>query len=409
LKKNRTGAALVAMAAALLPGAAHGQAQQTPIPEMPSVAPQIEFDGTGIGTLEYHSPRIGLAGGQRSSNSRINLSDSALLVGIAERLARKGGIGSFVVGLTSTESNRSPSGTDAFLHQLYLNVQTAKIEGTIGRTDIGTRLVDFPTLRGDDLNEFVNVLDPFSDGNNVQEHRYSNQAAVILHPSLRSSVNFHAQNLITSTASSVGQGGINSYGVAYQYQELTALENLKKVPLWGGGFERRSLGNGEGGASNVLYGGLVYNIAPDPIDRIDVRLQDYYAFGNDTRAFGSATDTFRADGNTIAVSLRYLHSPFGVPGYQVSLTAGYKTYDKVRNGDTFGLALTGVKRLGSGFDVVVQYQYQNRQAAYANAYSGVRDEHSIQVGFVFNFNNTFNKHLGPRRSLLNLQHQYVPD
>lgn len=409
MKKNRTGAALVAMAAALLPGAAHGQAQQTPIPEMPSISPQIEFDGTGIGTLEYHSPRIGLAGGQRSSNSRINLSDSALLVGIAERLARKGGIGSFVVGLTSTESNRSPSGTDAFLHQLYLNVQTAKIEGTIGRTDIGTRLVDFPTLRGDDLNEFVNVLDPFSDGNNVQEHRYSNQAAVVLHPSLRSSVNFHAQNLITSTASSVGQGGINSYGIAYQYQELAALENLKKVPLWGGGFERRSLGNGEGGASNVLYGGLVYNIAPDPIDRIDVRLQDYYAFGNDTRAFGSVTDTFRADGNTIAVGLRYLHSPFGVPGYQVSLTAGYKTYDKVRSGDTFGVALTGVKRLGSGFDVVVQYQYQNRQSAYANAYNGVKDEHSIQVGFIFNFNNTFNKHLGPRRSLLNLQHQYVPD
>ena len=409
MKKKRTGVALAALAAALLPGAAHGQAQQTPIPEQPSVAPQIEFDGTGIGTLEYHSPRIGLAGGQRSSNSRINLSDSALLVGIAERLARKGGIGSFVVGLTSTESNRSPSGTDAFLHQLYLNVQTARIEGTIGRTDAGTRLVDFPTLRGDDLNEFVNVLDPFSDGSNVQEHRYSNQATVVLHPGLRSSINFHAQNLITSTPNSVGQAGINSYGVAYQYQELAALETLKKVPLWGGGFERRSLGNGEGGASNVVYGGLVYNIAPDPIDRIDVRLQDYYAFGNDTRAFGGATDTFRADGNTIAMSLRYLHSPFGVPGYQVSLTAGYKTYDKVRHGNTFGMALTGVKRLGSGFDVVVQYQYQNRQSAYAAAYNGVKDEHSIQVGFVFNFNNTFNKHLGPRRSLLNLQHQYVPD
>lgn len=399
----------MAMAAALLPGAAHGQAQQTPIPEQPSIAPQIEFDGTGIGTLEFHSPRIVLPSGGLSSNSRINLSDSALLVGIAERLARKGGIGSFVVGLTSTESTHSPSGTDAFLHQLYLNVQTAKIEGTIGRTDIGTRLVDFPTLRGDDLNEFVNVLDPFSDGNNVQEHRYSNQATVVLHPSLRSSVNFHAQNLITSTPGSVGQAGINSYGVAYQYQELAALETLKKVPLWGGGFERRSLGNSEGGASNVLYGGLVYNIAPDPIDRIDVRVQDYYAFGNDTRTFGSVTDTFRADGNTIAVSLRYLHSPFGVPGYQVSLTAGYKTYDKVKNGNTFGMALTGVKRLGSGFDLVLQYQYQNRQSAYAAAYSGVKDEHSIQVGFVFNFNNTFNKHLGPRRSLLNLQHQYVPD
>jgi hypothetical protein len=409
LKTNRAGVALLALSAALLPIAAHGQAQQTPIPEQPSVAPQIELDGTGIGTLQYSTPRITLFNGTRSSSSRINLSDSALLLGVSERLAAKGGIGSFVVGVTSTESNRAPSGTDAFLHQLYVNYQTNRLEGTIGRTDTGTRLIDFPTIRGDDLNEFVNVLDPFSDGNNVQEHRYTNQATVMLHPSLRSSVNFHAQNLITSTSSTVGQGGINSYGIAYQYQELTALENLKKVPLWGGGFERRSLGNGEGGASNVVYGGIVYNIAPDPVDRIDLRVQDYYAFGNDTRAFNTVTDTFRADGNTIAVSLRYLHSPFGVPGYQVSLTAGYKTYDKVRASNTFGLALTGVKRLGSGFDLVLQYQYQNRQSAYASAYSGVKDEHSIQIGFTFNFNNTFNKHLGPRRSLLNLRHQYLPD
>ncbi len=151
-----------------------------------------------------------LPGGARSSTSRINVSDSALLLGISERLARKGGIGSFVVGLTSTESNRAPSGTDAFLHQLYLNYQTNKLEAYIGRTDTGTRLVDFPTVRGDDLNEFVNVLDPFSNGNNIQEHRYTNQATVVLHGSLRSSLNFHAQNLITSTPSSVGQGGINS-------------------------------------------------------------------------------------------------------------------------------------------------------------------------------------------------------
>ena len=399
----------VSLAALLMPCMARGQAQQSPIPEEPSVAPQIELDGTGIGTLELHSPRITLPGGGRASTSRINVSDSALLLGISDRLARRGGIGSFVIGATTTESNRSPSGTDLFLHQLYLDYQTRALEGYIGRTDTGTRLLDFPTLRGDDLNEFVNILNPFSDGANIEEHRYANQAAVVLNSGIRSSFNFHVQNLITSTPSTLGQGGINSYGINYQYQELAAMQALKKVPHWGFGYERRSLGQGEGGASNVLYGGLVYNIAPDPVDRVDLRLQDYYAFGNDTRAFTGVTDTFRADANTIAMSLRYLHSPFGVPGYQVSLTAGYKTYNKVNNGDTLGLTLTGAKRLGSGFDLVLQYQYQHRSANYAAVYSGVRDEHSIQLGFVFNFNNTFNKHLGPRRSLLNLQHQYIPD
>ena len=409
MKKTSNGTILAALGAALLPGIAHGQAQQTPVPESPSVAPQIELAGTGIGTLEFHLPRFVLPSGARSSTNRINVSDSALLVGISERLFRKGGIGSFVIGATSTESEKAPSGTDFFVHQLYVNYQARKLEGTIGRTDTSTRLIDFPTIRGDELNEFVNVLNPFSNGGNIEEHRYSNQAAVTLNSNLRSFVNLHAQNLITSTPNSTGQAGLNSFGINYQYQELTDLQALKKIPLWGVGYERQAIGRAEGGANNLFYGGIVYNIAPDPIDRVDLRLQEIYAIGNDTRTISNVNDTFRASSNTIAASLRWLHSPFGVPGYQVSLTAGYRSYDRVRNANTFALALTGVKRLGSGFDLVAQYIYQHRDTAYAAAYSGVKDDHAIQVGFVFNFNNTFNKHLGPRRSLLNMQHQYVPD
>jgi hypothetical protein len=400
--------ALLALCGVLLPTIASGQAQQTPIPEEPSVAPQIELDGTGIGTLEYHSPRVILPNGVRSSSTRINVSDSALLLGVSERLFHSG-VGSFVLGATTTESDKAPSGTDLFLHQLYVDYQTRALETYLGRTDVGTRLIDFPTVRGDDLNEFVNVLNPFSNGNNVQEHRYSNQAAVVFNSKLRYFLNLHAQNLITSTPDTTGQSGINSYGLSFQYQALAAEQALTKVPLWGLGYERQTLGKGDGGANNLFYGGFIYNINPDPVDRVDLRVQDIYTFGNDTSAFASVTDTFRAPSNAVAASLRWLHSRFGTPGYQVSLTAGYRSYNHIADADTFALALTGVKRLGSGFDLVLEYTYQHRQPAYAAVYGDARDEHSIQVGFVFNFNNTFNKHLGPRRSLLNLQHQYIPD
>jgi hypothetical protein len=409
LKRNRNGIGLLIIAAALLPGSAQGQAQQTPIPESPSIAPQIELDGTGIATLEGRFPRFTLPSGIRSSTTRINVSDSALLLGVSEQLFRKGGIGSFVVGTTTTESDRAPSGTDFFVHQLYLDYQTSAVEGYIGRTDTGTRLIDFPTIRGDDLNEFVNVLNPFSNGSNVEEHRYSNQAAIVFNQRLRYFVNLHAQNLITSTPGSAGQGGINSYGVNFQYQGPPTLQAIQKVPLWGVGYERQSIGTGDGGAANLLYGGIVYNVNADPVDLVDLRVQDIYAFSNGLNSFNNVTDTFRAAGNSAAISIRYLHSPFGEPGYQVALTAGYKSYSNVSNADTFAVALTGVKRLGSGFDLVAQYTYQHRDAAYAAVYSGVKDEHSVQVGFVFNFNHTFNQHLGPRRSLLNLQHQYVPE
>jgi hypothetical protein len=394
---------------ALLPGIALGQAQQTPVPEKPSVAPQIELDGTGIATLEGHFPRFTLPNGVRSSTSRINVSDSALLLGVSQSLFHNGGIGSFVIGATSTEGASAPSGTNFFLHQLYLDYQAKKAEGYIGRTDTATRLVDFPTIRGDDLNEFVNVLNPFSNGDNVEEHRYSDQAALILNRKLRYFVNLHAQHLITGTPNTIGQGGLNSYGVSFQYQGAPTLEAIQKIPLWGLGYERRSVASGNGGPSDVAYGGIVYNINPDPTDRVDVRLQDIYTFSNSLTGFADVTDTFRAGSNSIAAAVRYLHSPFGVPGYQVSLTAGYKSFNRVSNAGTVALALTGVKRLGDGFDLVLQYEYQHRAPVYAAVFSGVKDEHSIQIGFVFNFNNTFNQHLGPRRSLLNLQHQYLPE
>ncbi len=399
----------LALAISTLPTFAHGQAQRTPVPEKPSVAPQIEVDGTGIATLEGQSPRITLSSGNRSSASRINVSDSAILLGASERLFRKGGIGSFVIGTTSTETDATPSGTGMFLHQMFVNYQTRSSEATLGRTDVATRLIDFPTIRGDDLNEFVNMLNPFSNGDNVEEHRYSDQASFTLTRNLRHFLNFHAQHLVTSTARTIGQGGLNSFGVSYQYQTIPALEVLTKIPLWGVGFERQDIGQGFGGAANLVYGGVVYNIQPDPVDRIDLRVQDIYSFGNDTSAFASVADTFRAANNTVAASLRWLHSPFGTPGHQVALTIGYKNYNKVSNANTLGLALTGVKRLGDGFDLVAQYSYHHRQPAYAATFSNVRNEHSVQVGFVFNFTNTFNQHLGPRRSLLNLQHQYVPD
>jgi hypothetical protein len=409
LKLKRKVFPFIALAVGLTPSLASGQAQQTPIPEEASVAPQIELDGTGIATLESHSPRTVLPSGGRSAGSRINVSDSALLLGASERLYRNGGIGSFVLGATTTESDADPNGTDFFLHQLYLDYQARSFESYLGRTDVGTRLIDFPVLRGDDLNEFTNVQNPYSDGDITEEHRYSNQAAVVFNRKLRYFANVHAQNLIESAPDVTNNGGINSYGVNFQYQTIPALEAMERVPLWGFGYEHQTIGRNLGGANDVLYGGLVYNLAPDPVNRIDLRLQDIYVNGNDASAFANVADTSRAPSNAVAASLRWLHSPFGTPGYQVSLTAGYKTFKSVSDADTYGFALTGVKRLGDGFDLALQFQYQHRQPAYAALHGDARNETSVQLGFVFNFNNTFNPHLGTRRSLMNLKHQYIPD
>lgn len=389
---------------------AFGQAQQVPIPEQPSVAPQIEIAGTGVGTLDLGRSRNALPDGGRASGSQINISDSALVVGAAERLY-KGGIGSLNVGGLALDQTNVGRGTQLFLHQAYVDYQTQSLEAYLGRTDNPTaQIVTFPTLRGDDLITFTNLLDPFSSGENVEEHRYSNVGSVTLNQKLRYYENFHVQHLIDSAGTSTPSGtGLNSYGVSFQYLGLPGLEAVQKVISYGGGYEHRSVARSDGGSSEAVYAGGVINLKPSLVNLVDLRVLDNYTFGNDLRSFRSTPDTFRANSNAITAAVRYLHSPFGKPAYQLSLTAGYKSYNRIGGADSVGMALTGVKRLGDGFDAVAQYVYQHRGNSLAAAYGGAHEENSVQVGFIFNFDTLFNRSVGPRRSLLNLQHQYIPN
>jgi hypothetical protein len=391
---------------------AFGQAQQVPIPEQPSTAPQIEILGTGVATLDLGRSRNSTPDGGKTSGSQINISDTSLVVGAAQRLY-KGGIGSLAVGGVALDQTNTGRGTQLFLHQAFADYQTQSLEAYIGRTDQPTaQIVTFPTLRGDDLVTFTDLLDPFSSGDNVNEHRYSNVAAVTLNQNLTTFENFHVQHLIESADTVHGPStgtGLNSYGASIQHLGLPGLEAVEKYISYGAGYEHRSVARTDGGSSEALYAGGVFNIKPSLVNLVDLRVLDNYTFGNDLRSFRGTPDTFRANANAVTAAVRYLHSPFGKPAYQVSLTAGYKSYSRVSQASSIGLALTGVKRLGDGFDVVAQYIYQHRGDALTSAYGGAREENALQLGFVFNFDTLFNRSIGPRRSLLNLKHQYIPN
>jgi hypothetical protein len=392
-----------------VPQGAFAQAEQVPIPQSPGVAPQIEIDGVGVTTLDLGMSQAHDTNGNRSASSRINLSDSALVVAASERLYKPGAIGSLVIGEEATDqTNNGSLNNQLFLHQAYADYQDRYLEGYIGRTNVPTKFIQFPTLRGDDLVTFTDLPDPFSSGANLEEPRYSNVAAVTLNRDLRNFVNLHAQHLIDSASDVNNSQGLNSYGVEYLHEPPPGLESIQKIVSYQLGYERQAIGQAQGGAANIVYGGGVINLRPSPVNLVTLSTQDILSTGNNVRRFTTLPDSFRADSNTLAASLAYLHSPFGIPGYQVSLTAGYKHYDRVSDADSYGLALTGVKRVGDGFDLVAQYSYQHRNAALASVYGGGTDN-SVQLGFVFNFTNIFNNTIGPRRSLLNLQHQYIPE
>jgi hypothetical protein len=297
-----------------------------------------------------------------------------------------------------------------FVHQAFLDYQTESFEAVIGRTDNpNAHIVDFPTLREDDLLTLTNPLDPYSNGETQLEHRYSNAVSVTLNQNFTYSENLHAQHLLNS-AGIGSESGINSFGATFEYLGPPGLEAFQLIPSWGFGYEHETLNANSPGGLHQIYGGGVINLNQSVTDRFDFRLQDILSLGSDLVSIQSASDSFQANSNSVAGAFRYLHSPFGKPGFQLSLTAAFKNYLRVSNANSFGWVLTGVKRLGQGFDAVAQVRGQWRDQALAAAQSGgLVYEQMGELGFIFNFDLVVREHISPRRSLLNQQHQYLPN
>jgi hypothetical protein len=380
------------------------QAQPVPIPEDPSTSPQIEISGVGIGTLDY-----GKTADRANGKSAINLSDSSLFVGAAQRLYQ-GGIGSFGLGGLTTEDTNKGTNTSLFLHQAFVDYQTESFEALIGRSDNPTaHIVDLPTLRGDDLITLTTPLNPFSNGGNSEEHRYSNVASFTYNQGLKYFENIHAQHLINSAG--IGSDtAINSFGVSVYSLGAPGLEALERVPSWGFGYEQVTMQNNAPNGLHQFFAGGTLRLNDSVTNRWDLKLQNTVNWGSRLATFSNVTDSFQANSNSISGSLRYLASPFGHPGYQLALTLAQKKYFNVSGSSSIGGALTGVKRLGQGFDFVAQYLGQWRDSSLANVQSKAHTYEQVgEVGFAFNFDATLNEHLTPRRTLMNQQHQYVPN
>ncbi len=378
------------------------QAQPVPIPEDNSLFPQINISGVGIA-----SGTFGRNSDQNKGQVGVDYSDSTLQIGAAQRLYNQS-VGSMGVGILALGNDGKTYGTPLFLSQAFVDYQSENIEFLFGRTDNPTaHLVDFPTLRDDDLFTLNNPLNPFSTGSVAQEHRYSNVIEMTLNQGLQFFENFHVQQLINSAG--VGNSsGMNSFGATFQYLATPGLEAFAFFPSLGIGVEHIT-GIGSGGLTQI-YGGGVINLTESVTHRWDFRLQEIVSLGSDLYEFATIRDSFEANFHAVAAAIKYMHSPFGRPGYQVSLTTGFKNYFKVSHANSFGFALTGIKRLGEGFDLAIEYLGQWRDEALSRVQSNaLAFEQTVHVGFIFNWDATFNQHISPRRSILNQQFQYIPN
>jgi hypothetical protein len=382
-----------------------GQVRPVSIPDDSSLSPQVEIDGAGIGTL-------GVERGASSAGTKsvLNFENSAVSVTGSERLYDHG-IGSFGMGgVTTDQSLTGHEGTAIFLDRMYVDYQSEKMEFLIGRYDQPiSHLVEFPTLRDDDLIHFTYPQNPLSNGQHSEEHQYSNQAAFTWNQGLTHFENFHVQHLLNSVSGD-NNTDINSFGASYEYMAPPTQENFETLPFLALGYDRILLNSNSTSGLNQFTFGAVFNLRKSVTDLVDVRFQETLGWGSALSTFSSETDTFQANSHQLAVALRYLHQPFGLGAYQLAVVLAHKDYFRVNDAGGFAGTLTAVKQIGQGFDLVAQYQGQKRQGALA-AYQagGVGYEQIFEVGFVFNFALTINPHLSPRRSLLNQSHHYLQE
>ncbi len=368
--------------------------------------PQIELAGEGILSLDYQGQQ-GTSGGSWTGAGGPNLSDSSLMVGVAKQLYDES-VGSFSVGVVSRDTTGPGGVGNLFLSQLMADYQTKEMEWVVGRTNaIGSRLLSLPTLRDDDLWFFTRLLNPLASTDNLEAHRYSDMVSGTFNWNLRTFINVHAQRLIDD--SNTGNFQTNSYGLSLDFLSLPGYENVEFMPQLSLGYEYRPLSASEGNASHAVYGGAVLNLNESVVDRVDLRLQDIYTFGNSLSSFSVGSDAFRLDSNSIAASLRWHHDPFGMPGFQLSVTGGYRTYSKVSDASAWGIAVSGVKDLGEDVDLTLQYSLQQWLGSLSGLTGFNAAEQTVQLGFAFRFDTTFNRNIGPRRSLLNMLHQYIPN
>jgi hypothetical protein len=257
-------------------------------------------------------------------------------------------------------------------------------------------------LRGDDLITFLNPLNPYSASVTAtpEESRYSNVAQLIWNQGQQTYERVYAEHLLGDPSPK-----LNAFGATFEYMAPPGLESIERVPEWGASYRHVTLSDG---GIHQLEAGAVLVLHESVTDRLDLRAQEILTMGNSLAAFAGPADPAIARSSVTAASIRYLHSPFGKPAWQVALTGGYRGYFDVSDASSTGVALTALKRLGRGFDVVVQYLGQWRARALEAVESpGTSYEQSGEVGIVFNFEATINSHVTPRRRLLNMEHGYV--
>ncbi len=319
-------------------------------------------------------------------------------------------IASFALGvrITDADSPLSP----AYLMQAEAAVQGRYLALEVGRRRRPSGGVSFPTLRDEDLIEFIYPLNPYSLAGLEEDAIFTD----LISATFRLDFRWHAQLFVESlrntekTGNAADRAGVrpNSGGLRLFYSQLPALHRVSVVRGVGLGFYLQP--DGVDGRKQTLWQlktDAALNLWPDPIHVVDVRAVALYQHGFEQGVFENVGNTWRTKYVSGALALRYLYAPYQVDRFQAAVNFGAR-----RLIDQDGWELIAIPnivyRAGANLDLVAQYLYRHRSSELSSLDELASDEHRIELALSYTFSVPLYGTINLPRDLINADYNYVP-
>ncbi len=373
------------------------------------VRPRITLAGRGLVSLNTD---VAYQGNNRETELVNDFSDTYFLLRLDRKLygVNRGQVMGTVLGFTFPDA-------DSRLGQIYFDQAhvfwwSQGWELVMGRSRLENFVLEFPTLRDDDLVDYAYVLNAFTDAPATEYHLYGNVTRLTLFQHrARWMERIQLSNLaVTDRAGNpLDRFGVQMASVEVAYRLPDPVRFTGRIRKIGIRYDVQQLDDLNDALLHAVTVGLDLNLTQDPLANWELRLQGSFTPGVD--ALRGATlqrpwDLARARSYAAVASLSFLRSPYQVPRLFFALTGAYRAFPD--QGENRAKVVAGIfYQVGAGMDVGLQYEYE-RVSSGLQGLLGFDQNHALKLLFAFEYETMFNDYFMDRETILNLEHGFAP-